>query len=206
MTSQASSPLVLTRLLQSSQSVRTAPGSLRPSFAFTEQPDRALVRQVVGGLDHQHLQHDHRVVGWSSAVRSARIGKRLLKIRPERLGIDNTPIGLELIAKIAQPSKPVVEVEEARSIPINPPFAANTPMESQTHRNGEVNRSVQLRPASSKPSRASDQPSPPPVPRPAWFRSLSRCSRQDHDCRGIKARRTRHLDPPERSKVQSPLW
>lgn len=43
-------------------------------------------------------------------------------------------------------------------------------------------------PASSKPSRESAWPSPQPVPRAACSdKSLSRCSPQDHERRGIKA-------------------
>ena len=82
-----------------------------------DQELRALVRQIVGCLDHQHLQHHHRIVGRSAAMGSARIGKRLAEFRPERFEVHNPAIGLELIAEVAQTLQPVIEIEEAWTIP-----------------------------------------------------------------------------------------
>ena len=110
----------------------------------------ALVRQVVGGLDHQHLEHHHRVVGRSAAVGSARIGQRLFQIRPERLEIDNPPIGLELITKIAQPPKPVVDIKEPRCSPHrNPPSPR---MDGWNHKPGEMARLIEASTLSEGPS------------------------------------------------------
>lgn len=78
-------------------------------------------------------------------MRPARIGERLVQIMPECLEVNNPTIGLELIAKVAQPLEPIINSEEPRcSPPLKSPIAANGRMESQTRRNCEVYRSVQL--------------------------------------------------------------
>jgi len=74
----------------------------------------AFVRQIVDSVDDQHLQHHDGIVGRAATVRPSRIGKRLFQIGPERLEVHNPAIGFELIAKVAQPPKPVVDVKETR--------------------------------------------------------------------------------------------
>ena len=104
-----------------------------------------LVRQIVGRLDHQNLQHHHRIVRRSPTVRAARIGKRLLQLRPE---CSRNPPPAHTPRADHRGRSAAEAAHQHRKTPPQPPskspIAVNSRMESQSRRNGEVNRSVQL--------------------------------------------------------------
>jgi len=74
---------------------------------------RALVAQIVLRLDHEDLEHEHRIEGRSAAMRATAPRQRLPQNRSD-LEIDRLSIELELIAEIAQPLQPLLDVEKPR--------------------------------------------------------------------------------------------
>jgi hypothetical protein len=81
---------------------------------------RSLIRnsarssESVGGLDHQDLEHHHRVERRPPALRPIRIGQRLRKLGPEDLEIDDLSESQQLIAEVAQPPQTLVDIEKPR--------------------------------------------------------------------------------------------
>ena len=112
--------------------------------AVVDQELRALVGEIVGALNDQHLEHHHRIERRSPALRSVRIGQRLHQFRPERLEIDDLGEGQQLIAEIRQPLQSLVDVEEPW-LPAHRFVSRSAEhKESEIAPNSEVFRSVQL--------------------------------------------------------------
>lgn len=76
----------------------------------------AFVRQRVDWLDHKHLEHQNRIDWRSTTLAAIRVGQRLLQIGPELLEIHRPRKRLQLIAKAAQPRKPLIHAEKSRLI------------------------------------------------------------------------------------------
>ena len=60
-----------------------------------------VVAEAILRLDHQDLEHQHRVVRRPPALCTIRIAKRRFQLRPEELEIHHRRIGLELVANVA---------------------------------------------------------------------------------------------------------
>lgn len=73
-----------------------------------------MIRQAVGGLNHQHLEHHHRVERLTAALGTIGIGHCIHQIRPEHLEINRTGKGFELITKITEALEAFVNVEKSR--------------------------------------------------------------------------------------------
>src|SRR5829696_1072656 len=105
----------------------------------------ALVGEGVLGLDHQDLEHQHRIVGWPAALCPVKVAEHCLQLRPEDLEVHCLPVSLKLIAQVAQPAQPLVNIEEAQltPLPILLPFGRRS--ESRSPKIREVLQGVQLR-------------------------------------------------------------
>ena len=82
----------------------------------TEKPHerQPVVAQAVLRLDHQDLEHQHRVIRRTAATAAVRIRQRRLQVPPEQLEIHRRRIGLELIANVAQTLQALLSVKQAR--------------------------------------------------------------------------------------------
>src|SRR6202023_3103563 len=75
-----------------------------------------------------------------------RIDERRVEFRPERPEIHRDPKGLELVAEVAYPLPPIIDIKKTRLAAqriISPP---PTPMESEMLKLGQVLRTVQMPP------------------------------------------------------------
>src|SRR3984893_10351277 len=73
-----------------------------------------------------------------------RIDERRVEFRPERPEIHRDPKGLELVAEVAYPLPPIIDIKKTRLAAqriISPP---PTPMESEMLKLGQVLRTVQV--------------------------------------------------------------
>jgi len=75
------------------------------AWRFMQRPHHiyARVADIVLRRQHQHLEHRHRVIGRTSALRSVRITQRLHQRRPERLEIHNSGQNLKRVAMRRKP-------------------------------------------------------------------------------------------------------
>jgi hypothetical protein len=80
--------------------------------AIIDQELGTLVRQVVGGLDDQHLEHHHRVERRPTATRTIRIGQCASQLGTEQLDIHRTRKRQQLITERRQTRKSVVNLKE----------------------------------------------------------------------------------------------
>jgi hypothetical protein len=62
-------------------------------------------------LDDQDIEHHHRIEGRSHALRSIRVGERCIQFRAKDLEIHCRPERFELVAEIAQPLQPIIDVK-----------------------------------------------------------------------------------------------
>jgi hypothetical protein len=74
----------------------------------------ALVGESVLGLDDEDLEHHDGIARGPAALRAACVGQCRLQVRAEDLEVDHPPVGFQLIAEIAQPPQPLVNIEEPR--------------------------------------------------------------------------------------------
>ena len=70
------------------------------------------VAETVLRLNHQDLEHQHRVVWRPPAFRAVGIAKRRFQIGAEELEIHHCGIRLELVTDIAQPLQPFLNVKQ----------------------------------------------------------------------------------------------
>jgi hypothetical protein len=114
------------------------------SFSRNSQIVRAvaLVRQIVGGLNDQNLEHQNRIEPRPSALGAVRIGQRPGQLGAEHLKIHRRRKGQQLVAEVAQPLQPFIDIEKSPSgrASIHPPLAKTR--ESEIAANGEVLRGV----------------------------------------------------------------
>ena len=89
---------------------------------------RALVREAVRGLDHQDLEHHHRIERWPPALRPVRVGQRRIERRAEHLEVHRRRERLQLIAQIAEPLQAIIDVEET-GLPDHPALLTNITQE-----------------------------------------------------------------------------
>ena len=82
--------------------------------AVIDQKLGALVGEGVRRLNHQDLEHHHRVERRSAALRTVRVGQRPRQLGPEHVEIHRRREGQQLIAQIAQPPQALVDVEKPR--------------------------------------------------------------------------------------------
>ncbi len=99
--------------------VRHPVGEAEPEEAHEGEPvvDQelgAVVREVVLRLDHQDLEHHDGVERRPAAPGAIAVVERRVELRPEHLEIDHGRECLELIADVAQPPQPIVNVEQPR--------------------------------------------------------------------------------------------
>jgi hypothetical protein len=73
---------------------------------------RPLVREAVGGLDHQDLEHQHRIERWPAALRPVRVGQRLVEGWAEHPKVHRSRERFQLIAQIAEPLQAILDVKE----------------------------------------------------------------------------------------------
>jgi len=82
--------------------------------AVVDQKLGTLVGEAVGRLDHQDLEHHHRVERRPAALRAVRVGQRPRQLGPENLEIGRRRESQQLIAEVAQPLQALVDVEKSR--------------------------------------------------------------------------------------------
>ena len=70
------------------------------------------------GLNHQYLEHHHRVVWRPPTIRAVGIGQRHIQLRPEHLEINRASIGIKLIAEIAQTLQSFIDIEKSWLAPL----------------------------------------------------------------------------------------
>ena len=73
-----------------------------------------VVRERVERLQHQHLEHQHRIVGRPAAPGPVRAIERRVQLGPEQLEVDHRRQPLERIARRRQRRIPLVQIEEPR--------------------------------------------------------------------------------------------
>ena len=81
-------------------------------------------------LDHQDLEHQHRVVRRTAALRAVRIAKRRLQIGAEELEIHHRRIRLELVTNVAQTLQPFLNVKNPGCVAMT---ASNTHASTLNH-------------------------------------------------------------------------
>jgi len=69
------------------------------------------VREIVGRPNDQDLEHHHTIERRPPALRSVRIGQRSRQLRAKHFEIDDPAEGQQLIAKVAQPLRQLVDGE-----------------------------------------------------------------------------------------------
>ncbi len=74
----------------------------------------ALVGEGVGSLDDQDLEHHNWIEGRPAALRARPLAKGSIEIGPEDLEVHGSPERLELVAQVAQPTKAIINIKEAR--------------------------------------------------------------------------------------------
>jgi len=75
----------------------------QPTQPVADQPFHARVRNVVLRCQHQHLEHDDRVIGRATALGSVRVSQRRHQRRTERFKVDNLAQNLKRITVGRQP-------------------------------------------------------------------------------------------------------
>jgi hypothetical protein len=81
----------------------------------------SVVGKVVRRLDHQHLEHHHRIERRPPALRPIAIAERRGQVRAEHLEVHHRREGLELVADVAQTTQPLFHVEQSR-LPFHVPI------------------------------------------------------------------------------------
>ena len=80
--------------------------------AVVDQILGSFVGQIVGRLDDKHLEHHHRIKRGTSALRPVRVGQRSIQGGAEDLDVDRGRKRFQLIAQIAEPLQPILDVKE----------------------------------------------------------------------------------------------
>jgi hypothetical protein len=99
--------------------IRHPVGQPEPEKAHEREPvvDQelgAVVAEIVLSLDDQDLEHHHRVERRPAALGAVAVSQRSLQLRPEHLEIHHRGERLELVADVAQPPQPFVQIEQSR--------------------------------------------------------------------------------------------
>jgi hypothetical protein len=79
--------------------------------AVVDEELGAFVRQIVRRLDHQDLEHQHRVERRPSAPQALRIGQRPRQLGPKNLEVHRRRESQQLIAEAAQPLQPLIDIK-----------------------------------------------------------------------------------------------
>ena len=104
---------------RNSQIVRNAVRQAKPQKpherqAFVDQELCAFFRQIVGRLDHQDLEHQHRIERRTAALRAVRMAKRRRQIGAENLEIHRAGKREQLVAKVARAPQALIDVKQSR--------------------------------------------------------------------------------------------
>ena len=82
--------------------------------AVVDEELRALVREIVRRLDHQDLEHQRRVERRPAALQAVRVGQRPRQLGSENLEVHCRRESQQLIAEVAQPLQPLIDIEKSR--------------------------------------------------------------------------------------------
>jgi hypothetical protein len=122
--------------------------------AVVDEELRALVREIVRRLNHQDLDHQHRVERRPAALQAIRVGQRPRQLGPENLEVHRRRKSQQLIVEVAQPLQPLIDIEKSSLTAHRFVSRSTSWRESENAGRREVLRSVHL----AGPQRVVDDP------------------------------------------------